>query len=130
MRKLPGGGAEFEPNDSRQELVCIAPDGETTSQRFRQASTGTSWGGATGTRRSSDSTAVMPRPFICSRPGGTDTRPCRTPITKRLYYEIDGGRRSIAPENVLHVAGLGWDGLVKFGPIAFMSRAVGLEMAS
>jgi len=128
-RTLPSGGQQLELRDVREELVCTDPDGETTSQRFRQAMLGHILGWGNGYAeierfKGGDAAALhlqSPRP--------TDTRPCRTPLSKKLYYELEGGRKSLRPEDVLHVAGLGWDGLVGYSPIAFARQAVGLGIA-
>lgn len=128
-RRLPGGGVRLELGDARQELVCTDPDGETTAQRFRQALFGHVLGWGNGYAEVERFNGGDPAALHILSPRPTDTRPSRTPITKQLFYELDGGRRSLPPENILHVAGLGWDGLVGYSPIAFNRQAVGLGIA-
>jgi len=52
---------------------------------------------------------------------------------RRLYYEVDkpdGGQANLAPENVLHLKGLGFDGLVGYSPVRYHSEAIGLAQAT
>ncbi|GAH63372.1 unnamed protein product, partial [marine sediment metagenome] len=51
----------------------------------------------------------------------------------RLYYEVDkpeGGQANLAPENVLHIKGLGFDGLVGYSPVRYHAEAIGLAQAA
>lgn len=58
----------------------------------------------------------------------------------RLYYEYQvssddaptnkGSSVKLSPEDVLHVAGLGFDGLVGYSPIAMAKNAIGLAIAA
>lgn len=59
-------------------------------------------------------------------------RPDRDPETKRLRYLIRvGGQDVVLPrERVFHLAGLGFDGLQGYSPIAMQRNAVGLGMAT
>jgi len=51
---------------------------------------------------------------------------------KKLYYRtVIGGKGYVLPSyRVLHVAGLGYDGIVGYSPIAMARQSIGLSMAS
>ncbi|WP_046495645.1 phage portal protein [Syntrophomonas zehnderi] len=55
----------------------------------------------------------------------------RTPEGK-LYYEYrkDSGYVILRPEDVLHIPGLGFDGLVGYSPIAMAKNAIGMAIAT
>jgi HK97 family phage portal protein len=59
------------------------------------------------------------------------TRPKRTDAGE-LVYEVtldDGTTVILPPERVLHVHGMGFDGLVGYSPIAMAARSIGVGMA-
>jgi len=52
-------------------------------------------------------------------------------INGRLRYTtaIDGVRHVLNPENVLHVSGMGFDGMIGYSPIQMAKEAIGLGLA-
>lgn len=56
------------------------------------------------------------------------TIPKRTPSGK-LFYELDN-KQVLAPENVLHFAGMGFDGIKGYSPITLMRQSIGLTMGA
>lgn len=50
---------------------------------------------------------------------------------KFLAYEMkDGGLETLAPGRYLHVAGLGYDGVMGYSPVAMIRQSIGLGMAA
>ena len=47
-----------------------------------------------------------------------------------IYTTADGKRTSIHPVNILHIPGMGFDGIVGYSPIAMEKNAIGLGMAA
>ena len=53
--------------------------------------------------------------------------------TRRIQYEIsldNGGIKTLPSSYILHIPGLGFDGIVGYSPIALMREAVGLALAT
>lgn len=50
--------------------------------------------------------------------------------TGRLQYVLDGGKATLAPMDVLHLRGLGWDGILGFDMVQLAREAIGLALAS
>jgi HK97 family phage portal protein len=58
-----------------------------------------------------------------------ETEPRRRQGDRQLYYRIETGE-TLAPENVLHLAGLGFDGLCGYSPVKMARQAIGLALAA
>jgi HK97 family phage portal protein len=58
------------------------------------------------------------------------TKPRRDERTKALYYEDTNTGKRYLPENILHFAGLGFDGIQGYSPITNGRQAVGLGIAA
>ncbi len=118
------------PNDPRNDLVYCEPNEDTTSIRYRtaQMSHVVSWGNSfSEIVRFGNGT---PAAFHLLSPRPNDTRPARSRSGK-LFFETEGGRGPTLPaENVLHVAGLGWDGMLGYSVVAFGRQAIGLGIAA
>jgi HK97 family phage portal protein len=127
---MPTGGRKRVPTDPRYDLLYCEPNEDSTSIRFRTAQMGhaLAWGNSySAIERLGDGTPAALR-LLSPRPN--DTRPERT-RSGRLVYTTEGGRGpSLPAEDVIHVAGLGWDGLVGFSPIAMARQAIGLGIAA
>ncbi|KXG42870.1 phage portal protein [Tepidibacillus decaturensis] len=60
-------------------------------------------------------------------------KPKRNEKTKRIEYELnlpDGGTKILYFEQIIHVPGLGFDGLVGYSPIQMAKEAIGLSLAA
>jgi HK97 family phage portal protein len=110
------------------------PNDEQNAFRFRQHLWGHTHGWGNGMAeivRGGDGELealypLNPRTTRIRRKPGRDGTPDRGP----LYYEIDDGRKNLAAENVLHVAGLGFDGLQGYCPATLAKEAVGLGLGA
>jgi len=60
------------------------------------------------------------------------TRPERDKVTKELYYvtQIDGMEYKLPKFRVLHIPGLGFDGIKGYSPITLAREAIGLSLAT
>jgi HK97 family phage portal protein len=123
FRRRKSGGRDQVRDDPRQELLGVSPDRETTSMRWRQAWVGHTLGWGNGFNELTFSGGVCTGIYLLN-PG--KTQPRRRPQDKRLYYQLDNGE-TLPPYRVLHLAGLGFDGLCGYSPIRLHRR--GIEMA-
>lgn len=132
-RKLPGGGRILDEAHRTHNLVHSTPNGELDAFRYFQSAMS-----HVLTRGNSYSEIVRegdgsPRELHLLHP--SKTVPKRTP-TGRLYYELlDGaGNASGKPgmlwaDDVLHFAGLGFNGLQGWSPITIARQTIGLGVA-
>lgn len=55
----------------------------------------------------------------------------RTESGEIIYtYQSDKGQVKLRKENVLHIPGLGFDGLIGYSPIAMAKNAIGMSLAT
>lgn len=134
FKRKPGGGSTQEPKHPVSTLFNWSPDGESTDLQWRESFTGhvCGWGNAYAEIEwGGDGEPLslhMIHPSIIL--------PKRTKAGQ-LYYELqtaigsrtDGRYRNITPWNVLHFAGLGFNGLVGYSPVALGREGIGLGKA-
>ena len=127
--RLAGGGSEPDPSMPQHNLIHVSPNGESTAQRFWQSKIGHAmcWGNAfSKIYRDRDGT---PLKMELLHPGLTKTT--RTQSGQLLYRtERPDGVEILLPENVLHIAGIGFDGLSGYNQTAIGRQAIGLGMAT
>lgn len=105
-------------------LLNVSPDGVRTGVRFRQHFMG--WAIARG------NAYAEIRFRGDGQPGALhllppETMPCYHAGNKTLYYDLGNGT-TLPPRRVLHLAGLGGDGLLGYSPIALFKRAFSLNI--
>lgn len=126
-RKLPGGGTRAEPGNAIEDLLAVAPNGELDAFRYRQAFMGhvLGWGNGPSeiVRRSG-----YPEELHLLHP--SRTKPDRTKSGKLFYKLNDGTGNTLAPEDVLHFAGLGFDGLQGYTPLTVCRQSIGVGLAA
>ncbi len=127
-----GGGSQLQRKHPVSERFNWSPDGECTDLQWREAFYGhvLGWGNAYAEIEwdgAGDPVALhMIHPSIIL--------PKRTREGK-LFYELQnslgntGRRRQIPPWDVLHLAGLGFNGLVGYSPVALGREGIGLGKA-
>ena len=118
------GRTRDEIDDQRVDLLNGSPDGETTAVKWRGDFTAhaLTWGNGFAEIGFSDG---VPSAIYLMDPR---TRAERDRLTKRLYYRDPDGA-TYEPWQVLHLAGLGKDGLNGY-PIARMfGESIGLALA-
>lgn len=126
-RRRKGGGRDEATDHPATPLLRWSPDGETTTMRARQAWMGHALGWGNGYQEIERDGAG--RPAGLHRLDPSAIRPKRRKRDGRLYYELDSGG-TLRPENVLHLAGLGYDGLSGYSPVRLARQAIGLGLAA
>ena len=109
-------------------LLNEAPNEEQNAFRFRQALMGhvLLWGnGYAEIVRNGRGQPISLYPLNPAL-----VQPRRDDWTGRLYYLLSDTQKRILPENMLHIAGLGFDGLVGYSVIHMARQDVGLGMAA
>lgn len=131
MRKMPDGSKRVASDLAIDELVGFAPNDEQNAFRFRQTQMShvLQWG---------NSYAEIKRDFNGVPRGLSFLNPATTKPERdrnqRLYYQtrddLSGHRRDLLPSDVIHMAGLGFDGITGYSPIELARQAVGLGIAA
>jgi HK97 family phage portal protein len=125
-QRLPDGGRIHRYDHPVEERLALNPDGEgeTTAVTWRSA-----WMGHTLTH--GNGYAEIQRTGRGAIYGLHLLDPCTTAATRqdgKLRYRIDGGKY-LPPANVLHLAGLGYDGITGYSYIRLLRRAIGVGIA-
>lgn len=127
-RQMRNGGQKPLPRDPRHRLIRFRPNPETNAVRYWQMVMGhaLAWGGHySEIVRDGDG---MPTALWPLHPG--TTKPKRDERTKALYYEDTNTRKRYLPENILHIAGLSFDGIEGYCPSTVGSQAIGLGIGA
>ena len=126
-RRRRTGGVVPAVNDPRYNLVFSEPNKRSSSMRFRQALLGHRHGWGNGyaeiIRRNG-----LPVELLLHSPRDTDTWPVLSK-SGDLWYKVDAGKREVRAENMIHVAGLGWNGIKGYSNVALHKQAVGYGIA-
>lgn len=128
MFKSSDGSRTERTDHPADPLLRYSPDGEATTMGARQAWMAHALGWGNGYQEIE--TDLFGRPAALHRldPATTDAK--RRKSDKRLYYAVDGGASTLRPAKVLHLAGLGFDGLIGYSPIRLARQAFGLALAT
>lgn len=129
-RKRPGGMREEATDHPLYEILYAKPNPDMQSQPWREAVMGhvTLSGNGYNLITWSGRGRVMDlQPWDWHH-----IRPARNKDTGRLEYEVwDRGQSETYPaDRVLHIAGLGADGIQGYSPISMAREAVGLGLAA
>jgi HK97 family phage portal protein len=132
--KLKGGGREIDETHQVQDLVHSTPNGEVDGFRYWQTTLNHVLTRGNGYSEIVRDRAGIPRELHLLHP--SKTIPKRTG-SGRLYYELNDGAtgtsgetKKLDPENVLHLAGMGFNGLVGYSPITVARQTIGLGIAA
>ena len=128
-RKLSKGGQVPVPKDPRYNLVFCEPNEDTTSMRFRQSLLGHRHGWGNGYASIDRLKSGLPGALLLESPRDSDTWPERSKTTKKLWYATDGGRKYIRGEDMIHTAGLGYNGIKGYSLVALHRQAMGYGLA-
>jgi HK97 family phage portal protein len=136
FQKLQGGGSKIQEEHPVSERFSWSPDGECTSIQWREAYDGHVCGWGNAYAEIEWDGAGDPVRLHMMHPS--------TVLPKRdrngnLFYEIQAQEnagsspntryRKIAPYDMLHFAGLGFNGLVGYAPVALGREGIGLGKA-
>ncbi len=125
-RKHPAGGWVEEPDYPLSDVVCsTVDDGETDSFRFLQADMAHVLGYGNGRAE-----IVRQNGYVTGlrllHPDKTVEKQTKS---GKLYYEL-ANKDKLAPEDVLHFAGLGFNGVRGWSPIHVCRQTIGLGIAA
>ena len=127
-RYKPDGGKEKAFNHPLYYLLHTEPNPEMTSFVFRETLMGhlLLWGNAYAQIiRDGAGRVLALYPLL---PGKMTVD--RTSSGQLFYeYRTDSGSVTLRPENVLHIPGLGFDGLIGYSPVAMAKNAIGMAIA-
>ena len=129
-RKIPGGGKERLPDHPLYDLLHTAPNPETTSFHYRESGLVHSllWGNHYAQivrNRMGKIIGVWQLP----NPGQVEVDRENGKIIYR--WRTDSGKEITAPrQDIFHVPGMGFNGLVGFSNIAIAREAIGMGLAT
>jgi HK97 family phage portal protein len=127
--RATGKGRKPQKDHPVNRLLATSPDGEVTSMSFREALMGhcLGWGNGYAELEWSRGGELLAMHLL--PPGQTE--PKRRP-DKSLYYETKDGSetKSLRPDQVWHLAAIGYNGLSGYSPIRLARDAVGLGKAA
>lgn len=128
VETLPSGGIRTAAADRRNRLLSTAPNPEMNALRYRQHQMGhvLGWGNHySEIIRDGDGfpTALWPL-------NPATMRPMRDAPGTPLYYEDSNTRRRWRAEDILHIAGLGFDGISGYSPVTMARQAIGLAIGA
>jgi HK97 family phage portal protein len=125
VRRDPGGGRSVDLSHPVHDLICHCPDSELSALGWIGAQTwhlnthGNAYAKVVRDRY------LRPAELVLLDP--RKVRPARS-HDGRLYYEVQG--EVVLPEDMLHVANVGFDGIVGKSPIRECMQTIGLGMAT
>jgi HK97 family phage portal protein len=113
--------------DPRNRLVGKKPNGRMNAMRYRQMAMGhvLGWGNHYSEIERGDD--GMPTALIPLHPG--QVKPMATDSGDLFYRNENTGARYL-PENIVHVAGLGFDGIKGYCAVTLMRQAIGLGIGA
>lgn len=123
-----GGGRKIAKNDPRERLLCIRPNPEMNAFRYWQMAMGHALGWGNHYSRIERDDAGMPVALWPLNPGAV--QPLRSPDSGTLYYRDAQTGKTYRAEDVLHIAGLSFDGITGYNPAVLGRQAVGLGIAA
>jgi HK97 family phage portal protein len=128
-RATKGGGKAPATDDPRFRLLARKPNAEMNAVRFWQHAMGHAlgWGNHYSEIVLDDRTG-LPTALWPLNPG--TTKPRRDEKTKALIYVDEETGKKLLPEQVLHIAGLGFDGIMGYSPATMARQAIGLGIAA
>jgi len=129
-RRRSDGGKERATDHPLYSLLHDAPNDEMTSYQFRETMMLhlTTWGNAYAQIQRNG--AGRPIALWPLRPDRMEVRRVQSTGELVYLYRKDGEAVLLMPNEVLHIAGLAFDGLVGYSPIALARQAVGLALAT
>src|SRR5262245_11485006 len=126
-RRLPNGGKERYVDHPTYRLLHDQPNPEGGSMRFRETlqAYALTWGnGYAEIQRDVSGRPVALAPIAPNR-----VQPYRTERGNELRYRVDG-KDALGAADMLHLAGLGWDGICGYSVIRRARESIGLGLAT
>lgn len=124
-RTLDGGGLAVEQDHPAEWLLDHEPNDEMGEYRYLQTTMGHVLGRGNGyaeiVREGGRPAELAPLHPVRTVPRRTDKG--------RLYYELEN-KRTLLPEDVLHLAGLGFDGIRGYCAVTLCRQSLGVVLAT
>ena len=133
-RRLPKGGKEIVRNHPLFRLMRRQPNPETTAMRYRSTLQGhlASWGNCYSYIDWAGN--GYPKALWPIRPDRVEVKRVNGELVYKYYPGSDDKKPvqgfDVPRENILHIPGFGFDGLVGYSPISLAREAVGLGLAT
>lgn len=133
-RRLPDGGKELARKHPLFALMRRRPNPEMTAMRYRSTLQGhlASWGNAYSYIDWAGN--GYPRAIWPIRPDRVDVQRVNGNLVYRYYPGSDDMRHGtgviIPRDNMLHIPGFGFDGVIGYSPLSLAREAVGLGLAT
>lgn len=130
-KRLDSGGKARAPDHPAYEVLHDQANSEMTAYQFRETLQGhiCNWGnGYAEIERDGGGRIRGLWPLLPDR-----TWPERDPQTQKIRYRttLPDGQQVLLPyENVLHIPGFGFDGLVGYNPVRLAREAIGMALAT
>lgn len=127
-RRQPGGGKLRDKTHAAYRLIRRKPNPHQTAFQFRRQLTGHAVSRGNGYAWIERDEAARPLALWPLDP--RCTRPCEK--DGQLLYETHGGGETYTlwPEDVLHIRGLGFDGIQGYDVVSLAAEAVGLGLVA
>ena len=124
-RRFDDRSREKQPQHAVHELMTRSPDGERTPIAWRRSWMFHALHTGNGFAEIERSQRGRPIALHLLDPGTTEP----LYVNKKLAYRIGSGR-IIPSADVLHISGVGYDGLTGFDPVRLQSETLGLGLAA
>lgn len=127
-KRLAGGGKERAMDHPLYQMLQLRPNPEMSAFTFRETAQAHQeiWGNAYAEiERNGRGDPIALWPLLPDR-----TYPVRKDGVKYYVTTINGEQKGLPAEDVLHIPGLGFDGLSGYSVIAMMRQSVGLALAT
>lgn len=127
-RNVRGGGMKPATRDPRYRLVKVRPNAAMNGMRYWQMVMGHALGWGAHYSRIIRDGEGMPNAFWPLHPG--TTKPKQDEKTGELYYWDTYHKKKYKSEDILHIAGLSFNGINAYNPTTVGSQAIGLGIAT
>jgi HK97 family phage portal protein len=126
-RRLPGGGRQVDEDHPYHELLGCETDGDTSSLKFTLDTSGHTlgWGNSYSEIVRDDKGLATDLHIL--HPSKTLAK---LTDAGKLFYEDETSHQKYRAENVLHFAGLGFNGIQGYTPAFIARQGIGLGIAA
>lgn len=125
-RRRKDGGRDEVRDTPHYQILNVSPDDERTAMAFRQTLAAQTLGWGNGC---AEIERTLGGELFALHQLTAGTKADRDPSTKELFYRTPEGEK-ITPDRVVHVAGLGGDGVNGYSPVRLHREALGISRAA
>lgn len=129
VQNMKDGTCREATDHANYEIVARTPDGDSTPAQWRQSQMLHALVYGNGYAEIQRLGNGNPYKLHLLEPRSTTAK---RDLEKNLYYETSSnvtGQTKLPASNVLHIAGLGYDGISGYNMVRLMRQAIGLSMA-